>query len=236
MPSAGGGLSNPEGVSSLLYSSIRPMRSDEGAAVAVIHLNAIAQGFLSSLGPKFLTELYTALPSCPSGFAFVCELGGGPVGFIACADDTRRLFKEILRRRGVRLALAMVPALWKPGVISNSLETLSYPREVGEEMPSPEILSIAVTEGARGRGIGKALMRRAMAAFRGKGIDRVKVAVESGNHHAQHLYRSLGFVLAKEQMHHGRPMSTFTTDAASVPAVPREAGFPPLERQAPRYV
>jgi ribosomal protein S18 acetylase RimI-like enzyme len=80
-----------------------------------------------------------------------------------------------------------------------------------------------VTERLRGRGIGKALMQRAVAAMRGRGIEKMKVAVWSENHAAQAMYRSCDFRLAWVREHHGLPMSLYVSGVAQAVVSPRPA-------------
>lgn len=215
----------------VLSSVLRPMRPEDAPAVGSLHYEGIPTGFLSSLGPKFLTELYAAVPNCPSGFGFVADLGGGTVAFVACATSTGALYKEALKKRGARLALKMLPRIWRPSTIRNSLETLLYPSDVAEqEVPDAEVLSIVVGEEIRRRGLGKALIQRALAAFRGRGIEQAKVAVWTGNEPAQALYRSCGFRQALVRDHHGEPMAIYVADTGvkvpevvEVPVRPRRA-------------
>jgi ribosomal protein S18 acetylase RimI-like enzyme len=195
-------------------SFIRPMRADDAPYVAKLHQEGIPTGFLSSLGVNFLTDLYTAIPSCASGFGYVCDVAG-PVGFVAGAYDVGTLYKEVLRKRGVRMAMRLVAHAIRPSVIKNVWETIRYSEDVGDELPSPEILSIAVAKPFQRRGVGGALMRRALAMFRGQGIDRIKVAVWSANESAQSLYRRCGFQLAKTRIHHGLPMTIYTWASAA---------------------
>lgn len=56
---------------------------------------------------------------------------------------------------------------------------------------TPEV-SLWVQAGHRGRGLGRALLRRAITEAVDRGIARVSLSVESGNH-AQRLYASEGF-------------------------------------------
>ena len=216
----------------LIASAVRPLRADDAPAVAALHQNGIPTGFLSSLGPKFLAELYSVLADSEHGFGFVCDLGESPVGFIACADDTGRFYKEALKKRGVRLALRLLPHIWRPQALRNSIETVLYPSNLPDDLPAAEILSIVVTAKARRRGIGRTLVRRAMAAFRGRGIKQAIVSAGAENGPAEALYRDCGFDVAHTRKHHGLPMATYVADtdamttgrmsqtAASSPDVP----------------
>ncbi|HUX00079.1 MAG: GNAT family N-acetyltransferase [Phycisphaerae bacterium] len=206
----------------VLSAAIRPMRATDALAVASLHGKGIPTGFISSLGPKFLEDLYAAIEASSSGFGFVCDLGA-PVGFIACATNTGALYKEVLKTTGPRLALHVLPRLWRPNVLKHTLQTLFYSGDVGDDLPEAEILSIVVAERLRGRGMGKALMHRAMAAMRGRDIEQVRVAFWSGNHAAQALYQSCGFREARVREHHGLPMSLYVSGVAQAVASLRPA-------------
>ena len=98
-PARAGRSSDAGELARLIASAIRPMRESDAATVARLHVRGIPGGFLSTLGEGFLTELYSALPDCPSGFGFTFELAGEPFGFIACAADTGRLHAVRARPR-----------------------------------------------------------------------------------------------------------------------------------------
>lgn len=65
---------------------------------------------------------------------------------------------------------------------------------VGEGVPE---LSVSVWPGYRGQGVGKLLMRRALAEARRRGLSRVSLSVEADNP-SLHLYRQMGFQPAKD--------------------------------------
>jgi len=193
---------------------VRPLEKRHAAAVAALHRLGIATGFLSSLGERFLRQMYAAVPSAPAGFGFVWEETDGRVlGFVACAESTDRLYKQALLRRGVLMALALLPRCLRPSVIRRLWETLRYPSEVGEDLPVAEVLSITVAEEARGRGIGSALVDAAFEEFRRRNISRVKVAAWAGNEAANRFYHRCGFRLALTRDHHGLPMNLYVRDA-----------------------
>lgn len=56
-----------------------------------------------------------------------------------------------------------------------------------------DIQTIAVVEGARGRGLGRTLMTALLSEARTRGADEVFLEVRADNPAAQHLYESLGF-------------------------------------------
>ncbi|MFP4106087.1 MAG: GNAT family N-acetyltransferase [Phycisphaerae bacterium] len=188
------------------------MRKSDASEVAELHRQGIDTGFLSSLGKRFLVQLYKAIPSSPSGFGHVYRETGQPVrGFIACSSSTGSLYREALLRRGLLMALPLARHLVRPSVVKRMLHTLRYPKQTAE-LPSAEILSIAVSAEARGLGVGKKLMAAALETFRTRGIEQVRVAVWAGNDRANQFYRSCGFTLSLQTEHHGLPMNIYTID------------------------
>jgi ribosomal protein S18 acetylase RimI-like enzyme len=178
---------------------------------AELHRQGIGTGFLSSLGGAFLRQLYRAIPSCPAGFGYAWEESDGHIsGFIACSENTGRVYKQALLCRGILMALPLARFLLRPSVIRRIIATLRYPSQVGNDLPAAEVLSIAVSQDARGKGVGKALMTAALREFHRRGISQVKVAVWAGNETANRFYERCGFTLALRREHHGLPMNVYT--------------------------
>lgn len=55
------------------------------------------------------------------------------------------------------------------------------------------INELVIVEGARGRGIGRRLVQRAMAVAREQGMDEIEVGTETDNATARRFYGSVGF-------------------------------------------
>lgn len=193
---------------------VRPLSAADAAACAALHRSGIDTGFLSSLGRRFMVELYKAIPACRAGFGFVWEDAGQVLGFIACAVGTGRLYKQALWKRGLWMALPLMRFVVRPSVVRRMIQTLRYPSQVGDELPAAEVLSIAVSDQARGQGVGKALMAEALAEFGRRGVDRVKVAVGAANETANGFYRRCGFTLAQQREHHGQPMNIYVIEVS----------------------
>jgi len=187
-----------------------PLNSSHARAAAELHRTGIDRGFLSSLGMGFLTQLYKAIPACPAGFGYVWQEKEGEVlGFIACAESTGKVYKQSLRRRGVLMALPILRFLLRPSVIRRLIHTLRYPSQVGDALPAAEVLSIAVSASARGKGVGKALIQAGFNELARRGISEVKVAVWDQNETANRFYQRCGFTLAVTREHHGLGMNVY---------------------------
>ena len=132
---------------------------------------------------------------------WVAEIGETVVGYVTGCGDSRRQAR-ILRSR-------ILPAvLW--GVLRRryrvGIQTLRFALRMAREglghgRPDvsldryPGHLHINVRAGARGNGIGRALLERSLAQFWSTGVPGVHLSTTDHNAAACHLYESVGFRL-----------------------------------------
>jgi ribosomal protein S18 acetylase RimI-like enzyme len=160
-------------------------------AVAAIHAERIAEGFLVTLGAPFLRRLYRRIVRSPHAFVLVADDDRGVCGFVAVAEDTRRLYREFLVRDALVAAIAAAPAVVRaPGRV---WETLRYGTAGGDDLPPAEILAVAVTARAERRGIGVALVRAAVDELARRTIAAARVVTAVGNEPALAMYERAGF-------------------------------------------
>jgi ribosomal protein S18 acetylase RimI-like enzyme len=192
------------------------MTSDDAAAVARLHVMEIPDGFLSSLGPGVLQHVYRALPRTDEGFGFVVGPPDDLLGFVTCATQLKRLYRGILGREGIAMAIRMLPRMFRPRAIRHVFQTLLYPgKATCMGYPDAEILSVVTSPAARGRGIGRLLMDAALAEFARRGCVRVKVLVGANLEPANAYYRKCGFELAGAIEHHERAENIYVIDLKS---------------------
>jgi ribosomal protein S18 acetylase RimI-like enzyme len=181
--------------------SVRPATDGDAALVAVLHASEIREGFLSSLGVRFLTRLYRRIVRSANSFLFVHDAGGRVLGFAAGTEDTASLYRSFLLTDGLAAGLTAAPQLarcWR-----QVLETLRYP-SVANGLPSSELLAVAVDPSVRGRGVGRALVETAVTEFGSRGVPDARVVVAARNEAAIGLYRSCGFhSVGQIHVHHG---------------------------------
>ena len=169
---------------------VRPGTKGDAPAAARLHAEAITEGFLSSLGPSFLTLLYRRIAAWPRSFLLVADEGGVVVGQAAATEEVGALYREFLVRDGVVAGAVAAPRLlrrWR-----SALETLRYPSGA-EDLPPAELLAVAVDGRHRGRGIGRSLVLAANEELARRGVGDARVVVASSNAPALALYRSSGF-------------------------------------------
>ncbi len=166
------------------------------ADVARLHVDSIDEGFLSTLGDRFLRRLYARIGASPDAFLIVVDAGQGQsvLGFVAGTTSVRRLYRDFMVRDGLAAALTAAPQLLRS--VPRAVETLRYGAggSGGATRPGEaELLSMAVSEDARRRGIGVALVEGFVAAATRMGATSARVVVGAANRPAVALYERCGF-------------------------------------------
>ncbi len=166
-------------------------------AIALIHKNALEGDFLPQLGTGFLYNLYLGILSDNENnviFADVSE-NGHISGFVFGSIDTGRMMGSALKKRFFQLTYFGVLALIrKPFLIKNFLQTFFYGKKESGVSEKAELVVIAVETDNRSSGLGKKFVSALNDWFKGKGIHRYKLTVNSSNKNANGFYRHLGFV------------------------------------------
>jgi len=171
---------------------IRRGTPSDAAAVATLHAESIAIGFLAVLGNRFLERLYQRVASDDHSFVLVHVDDAQRVdGFVALAENTGRLYRDFMVRDGMQAGLRAAPAVlrhpWKV------FETLRYGIDGRDDLPGAEILATAVAANSRGQGIGQALVAAATDELRRRGIEHAHVVTAADNDSAQRAYFACGF-------------------------------------------
>jgi ribosomal protein S18 acetylase RimI-like enzyme len=183
---------------------LRPGRAGDATTVAALHAERIGEGFLATLGPRFLTRLYRRIALSPAAVLVVAEDGERIVGFVAAATSTRRLYGEFLRRDAVPAGFAAAPAVIRAP--RRVWETLRYGSADDGDLPAAEVLSIAVAADAEGRGIGGTLLGAALDRLAEAGTPAVRVVTAVGNDAALAMYERAGFRRrTRTEVHAGVP-------------------------------
>ena len=188
--------------------TLRAARRADVAAVAHLHVEAIAEGFLSRLGPRFLRRLYRRVLLEPGSFLVVADDDGTLAGFIAGSVSLSRLYRSFVVRDGIQATLGTLgPVL---SSLPRVLETLRRGGDAdadgapGDREPSAELLSVAVSPSWRGRGVGAALVRAFLTELEQRRVSAARVVLGADNEAAAALYRAAGFRRAHTfELHRG---------------------------------
>lgn len=180
--------------------------------MAEIHREAISEGFLSSLGERFLTGLYRHLSGMENAFAFVAEEEGRVLGFIVGALDTGSVYRSYAQKGGLSAILTLAPKLLSPRRVARVMETVLYPgRKRNDGLPEPEILNFCVRSDQQGKGVGGALFQALCTEFARRGVGEIRIVTGEGQVSAQHFYEAKGAVFAmRTEVHRGTASRVYT--------------------------
>jgi len=193
--------------------TIRPMTSPDAHRVAYLHAASITEGFLTRLGHRFLAALYRGVAADAQSVVFVADEQGRVLGFCAYARDVGAMYKRVLGARFWRLGFASLPYSLNPWLLKEIRDTLRYPaKQSAQALPPAEILSIAVDDEARGKGVGRLLLDAALDRARADGEDRIKVLAGAKLKGANRFYPACGFQHAAEITQHGEVLNVYVRE------------------------
>ena len=163
--------------------------------IAKIHQVEIIEGFLSTMGVKFLSKLYSNLCDSPYAFLYVAMINNRICGFICGSTDTSKVYKYFIIRYGIFILSTIIPKILSFKKIGRMLEALIYPQKkenVG--LPKNEILNFCVSRDFQRKGIGKKLFKILVDKFKSLNFNRIKIVTGVSQIKAQRFYESLGAI------------------------------------------
>jgi len=172
--------------------------------VAALHIQCISTGFISSMGIDFVTSLYDAIVKSKSSLGVVAVRNGKVIGFAAFTTNLNKLYKSVVWRKGLIFALLLAGNMLSRKRVKKMFETLFYPARTKKmNLPSAELLSIAVGPEERGKGLAGKLIEKGFQHCRKTGIDKIKVLIGADNKEGNKLYLKSGFELVGQIVNHG---------------------------------
>jgi len=187
--------------------ALRPFRAQDAQAAASIHAEGQPGTFLTSLGLTFLRGLYGQMAISPLCYGYVACDDGEVVGIVVGTVDSGAVFKELIWRRGLGLAL---PVAWaivrRPSLLPKVFQTLLYPSKVEAEPGEAELYFIGVRRDWRGKGIGQVLLQALAQESRRRGMLSMGLIADAENEPARRLYGHSGMREIRRFTLYGRPM------------------------------
>jgi ribosomal protein S18 acetylase RimI-like enzyme len=189
------------------------LSKDDFYTLAVLHKKGIAKGFLSSLGERFLAILYRGISRHPGSCVLVeRDESGEVIGFISGTLSISDCYKHVIMHNFLSLGVPIMLKMASIKRIKNLFETLMYPTRKDKQKGKveAELLSMAVSDKARGKGIGKKLVNRLEGFLKVNGFSSTyKVVTSADDERSNGFYKSVGFVFNREFRHHGNLLNEF---------------------------
>ena len=185
--------------------------------IARMHVQSINQGFLPTLGERFLALLYEAIDADQNSALFVEQIDGNVVGFVTGGRGMGSIYRQMLKR-WPRLALALLPVLFQPKKLKRIFEIILFSRK---QKPVPghpraELFSIAVADSVRGKGVAQRLYGQLVERFRQDGEMVFCIVVGERLESAHRFYRRMGAVpVAQICVHEGQASTLYRHDLSS---------------------
>ncbi|WP_169853315.1 GNAT family N-acetyltransferase [Anaerohalosphaera lusitana] len=193
--------------------NMQSIATTHASQVADLHIQGISTGFISSLGPRFVTALYEAIAQSPASFGIVAVEDDTVLGFVTFTTDVKALYKILLRKHGLKFAVLLAGKMLSPSRLKKIFETLFYPAKAEtRDLPSAELLSVVVSPQARGKGLARKLIEEGLSQCRQRQIEKVKVLVADHNKPANKLYQTCGFEYATSVDSHGTKSNIYVAD------------------------
>ena len=202
--------------------------------VVAIHRAAFPNFFLSFLGPRFLRVFYGFI--IREGIGIVALADGKLAGSVAGVSEPRLFYRRLMRRRFVRLVLAITPAVLRhPSTLARVARRARQrtSADVGDRRPGTddrrsghienhepagaELMSLAVEPGQEHRGIGRALVAAFAMRVAGSGETSLWLTTDAAdNDRVIRFYETQGFLRSREFVTvEGRAMVELTRDVES---------------------
>jgi len=195
-----------------------PFTAQHARAAAEIHAEGQPGTFLTSLWPTFLRALYAEMAASPRCYGFVALESDEVIGVVVGATDASAIFKELIVRRGVKLALPVLGAMLRHlALLSRVVETLRYPTQQPHEPGEAELFYIGVRSARRGAGVGAALFDALARASRQRGMRAMGLIVDDANETAKRFYLSRGMAAVSAWPMYGRLMNWYRLDLENLP-------------------
>lgn len=184
--------------------------------VGRLHAENLDQGFLSTLGEKFLFLMYRAIDECDGAVLVIESCERGVAGFVSGAESMSLIYRQMLRH-WPQLIASLAPSLLNPVKFWRILEILYYSRLNIEQdgLPRFELLSIAVDPSYRGRGVSDRLYERLIEHCRSLNEPAFKIVVGEALRPAHRFYGRMGAEVVGELCVHGSQRSLIYVQSIS---------------------
>jgi ribosomal protein S18 acetylase RimI-like enzyme len=198
--------------------TLRPASLPDLPRIVAAHQAAFPDFFLTTLGARFLHELYAGFLHGASSICYVADDRAECLGFVVGTTEPAGFFKQLLVRRWHAFLYAGVSALVRHpvSVSERFLCALFFRGDSPAAITDATLLSsLAVLPSSKSRGIGFALVEKFCAEAEARGSRYVYLMTdENDNHRVNRFYRKCGFLLdGSSRRKSGRVMNRYLRPA-----------------------
>ena len=178
--------------------------------MADLHIGALPESFLASLGRRFLILVYEQLITDPTIITLGHIRDGKLLGFVTAGRGLKQVYVKLFRRP-FRLFNALVQSdincaklIGIVELVAYSLRSSTQKKETISSEISSELYLLAVSPNYRRLGVATKLFEELVRSFSLSGTDAFKVLVGGELLGAQGFYESHGLVKRSHFTHHGK--------------------------------
>ena len=173
-----------------------------------IHSREIPNGFLPTLGLKFLSSLYEQFSKSKYSFLLLAIEDDRVVGFIVISLHTKSFFINYLKSKIIWDLYRIPIKIFGKVFFMKSLEVLKYPfskKSSNEDFISnTEIFNFCVDSRFQSKGVGQLLFYHAIKELNKNKIKIIKIVTGKSQLGAQRFYEKSGAILShKIRIHDG---------------------------------
>ena len=194
----------------------KPIEPRHISQVVTIHLRSFPGFFLTFLGPRFLTEFYSAFVYEKTAITLVAEDDFGDVlGFVVGTEEPGGFFKRLLKERWWNFCFASLHALLKrPQIAFRLFRALFYRGDAPPDGDRALLSSIAVCPEQQATGLGRFLLLQWTEEVRKRGKTGCYLTTDAmNNEQINRFYQQAGWRLASTYTTpEGRRMNCYVLD------------------------
>ena len=186
---------------------VRAMEPEDLSFAAGLQERSLRHGLFPALGRRFLVHYLETYMRSSAGVALIAECAGRPAGFLVGVLDEPAHYRQVIRRRGTRLAASGLAALvarprvawwfWRTRACRYVLGLRRLARgrtaELANQRPAAVLSHVAVLPDLRGTGIGSDLVESFSDAARAASVAAITLTTRAGTEGAGDFYLRLGW-------------------------------------------
>lgn len=186
--------------------TIKKAEKNEAKIIAQIHRKSINTGFLSTFGDRFLTKLYEFIISADYCVCYIYRRNNIPVGFICVSLDSKKMYNDFLKKNFYLAIIVFLKNAFSVDRLAKIFDHLFY-NSKKRNLPSAELLSVAVIENFKRKKIGSELFNHAIDYFKDNKIKDFIITTGTNNIESNEYFKKNNCRLSRKVSIHRKQNS-----------------------------